>query len=634
MFELLGSPGEISGLRTKNRFIHSPLHSMLVDANGHVTPELLAYQRERALGGAGLCFTEYAFIDHDASRANLAQLSCADDHAIPGLARLAETIRFAGALAGMQLNHAGRQRFLATAPIVAPSRVPWEWLHSIGAPVPTQLSAEGIAEIVASFGRAASRVRMAGFDLVELHAGHGYLVGQFLSGITNRRDDLYGGDLVARQRFLLEIVAAMRRAVGDDFPITVRLSGTEGQPEGITLEETVETARALEKAGVALIDISAGNHHTMDIQVQPMYAPVAVNASAAAAVRRAVRIPVSVVGSVVIPLAAEELLERGDADFVRLGRPLLADPHYPRKVLSGRPETVRPCIRCNECLDRGVGRKRHVVCAVNFACGREAALTSEKPRSQLRVVIVGGGIAGLEAAAVAAENGHSVTLFERNRLGGSLNDIAASEIKVDLRRYLDWLLQRAEGRFEHLQAEATADDVRQLEPDAVILATGARPAEHGDGIVDIRTALARPDSVGARVVVVGGGQFAVEAAWEFARAAKRVAVVAREATLASDVGPHTSIPLLKAIDELGVDTRLGCSHISASVGACRLLRSDGTEEEIAYDTLVTSSYVPAGELAASLADESFAVVSIGDCVSPRRILDAVWDANVAIRQLS
>jgi 2,4-dienoyl-CoA reductase-like NADH-dependent reductase (Old Yellow Enzyme family) len=626
--DLLASPGAIGRLRLENRFIQSPLHPMLADAHGHVTNEQLAYYRERARGGAALCITEYAFVDHRASRANVAQLSVADDHCIPGLARLAETIQQAGALAGVQLNHCGRQRFLAVDPIVAPSAVPWPWLHSIGAPVPKELSVAEIEDIVAAFGQAARRVRDAGFDLVELHGGHGYLVGQFLSAITDRRNDLYGGELESRQRFVRDIVRAMRRDVGDGFPITVRLSGVEGEPGGITIEETVATARVLEQEGVAAIDVSAGNHHTMDVQVQPTYAPVAANAASAREVKRAVGIPVSVVGSIVDPAVAEQLVARGDADFVRLGRPLLADPHYPRKVVEGRPESVRPCIRANECLDRGVARKRHVVCAVNFRTGREATLAATARRvAPLRVAVVGGGPAGIEAAAAAAEAGHVVTLFERDRLGGALNDAGRPAFKHDLARYRDSLVHRAGELADVRRAEATVETLASLQPDVVIVAAGARPAV--DGRLDLRAALARPEEVGASVVVDGGGQFAAEVAWELARAGRNVTLAAAGEAVAEDIGPHTSVPLRAELERAGVDVWLACAGVSVENGVCR----DGHGREAACDTLIGSAYAPGDELVQALAGGPWRVLPVGDCVAPRRIYDAVFDANVAVLRL-
>ena len=638
MSERLASSGRIGALELENRFIQSPLHTMLADARGHVTPELVAYYRERALGGAALVISEYAFVDQHASRANNAQISVADNACIPSLARLAEAIHHAGALAGMQLSHAGRQRFLGTAPIVGASSVPWEALRLLGAPDPEELTAEAIGEIVAAFGRAAWRVREAGFDMVELHAGHGYLVGQFLSPLTNQRDDEYGGSLGARQWFLQDVVRSMRHGAGEDFVLTVRLSSAEYQVGGIELEETVATAQMLEAEDVAAIDISAGNHHTMDIQVQPTYMPLASNAPAASEVRAAIGIPVSTVGSIRDPALAEEVLRKGQADFIRLGRPLLADPEYPRKALSGRSDEVRPCIRCNECLDRALARSRPVRCAVNFRCGRESWIPRAMPATAaLHVVVVGGGPAGLEAASVAAEAGHAVTLFERDELGGALGTIARSDFKSDLLRYRDYLVSRARSLVEIRTVAAEATALRELDPDVVILATGARPSLRSDGgaepTLDLRAALADPDTAGKNVVVEGTGQFAAEVAWFLAERGRRVTIAGPGEGLAGDVGPHTSIPLLAKLDELGVERWLGCGRVERSGGTASASLSDGRTFEAPCDTLVTSAYEPLDEVVAEIAAGPWQTATIGDCKEPRRIYDAVEEANVAVRRL-
>jgi 2,4-dienoyl-CoA reductase-like NADH-dependent reductase (Old Yellow Enzyme family) len=636
-FPLLGSPVAIGEVRLANRFVLSPLHTMLADRHGQVTPAMIAYYTERALGGAGLIMTEYAFVDHHASRANVAQLAAADDACLPGLGQLADAIHEAGARAGLQLAHCGRQRFLAVAPIVAPSRVPWPDLE--GAPVPEELSAEAAQEIVASFARAAIRAELAGFDLVELHAGHGYLVGQFLSPHTNRRTDLYGGALHDRQRFLLEIVRAMRAAVGPGFPLVVRLSGIEYLDDGITLAETVDTATKLERAGVAAIDISAGSHETMEHQVQPSYFEHGYNVEAAAAVKRSVQVPVSVVGSITSPELAERILREGAADLVRLGRPLLADPHLPRKALAGRSHEIRPCIRCNDCLDRGTVRKHHVVCAVNWSCGRELRLARSPGKVPGRVVVVGGGVAGLEAARVAADAGHPVILFEPHTIGGLLATLAGFGLKRDLGSYLAWLLARVEGRIEVRRETATPECVGSLDPALVVFAAGAGPAEPnavpstgGPGVLDLSTALAGP-VVGHDIVVAGTDQFAAEAAVLLATGGRSVSLVHRGADPTAEVGVHTSRPLRRLLAERGVRVLGEMTGLRAVPGACIVTRASGLEERVPCDTVVTAARA-ARTPDPAWTDAGWRLECVGDCVAPRRIFDAVHGANIAVRRFT
>ncbi|MDP2727074.1 MAG: tRNA-dihydrouridine synthase, partial [Dehalococcoidia bacterium] len=352
-------------------------------------------------------------------------LAISDDSFGWGLARLAEGIKRYGARACLQLAHCGRQRFFGTQPVLAPSAVPWEALLKRKGPmsIPREITIDEIHEVVEAFGQAAKRVERAGFDMVEIHGGHGYLVTGFLSPHTNRRADCYGGDLNARMRFVLEVVRSIRSKVSPGFPVGIRLSGAEYLEDGITVEETVQVARELERVGIDYIHISGGNHHTIEYEVAPMYQPLALHVHAAEAVKRAVRIPVMASGSITGPELGEEILESGKADFISMGRPFLADPYFANKTAEGRPEDICRCIRCNEgCNQRATGLSRGIGCSLNVATGREHLYAEIAPAAKpKKVMVVGGGPAGMEAARVAALRGHEVTLYEKtDRLGGYL----------------------------------------------------------------------------------------------------------------------------------------------------------------------------------------------------------------------
>ena len=616
------------------------MHTKLADRFGQVTAEMCAYYRERALGGAALLIIENAFIDDAASRAEVGELAAHDNACSPGLARLAEIVHEAGALAGLQIAHAGRQRFVGTAPIVAPSRIPWEALHAIGAPVPHELTIEEIAEIVAAFGRAAQRAKDAGFDLVEVHAAHGYLAGEFLSPHTNRRTDMYGGSLTARQRFVREVLASVRKAVGREFPVTMRLSASEYLEDGISLDDTLETAVQLEGDGVAALDISAGTHHSMEAQVQPMYFPRAFNAEAARAVRERINIPISVGGSITTATVAADVLGTGAADFVRLARPLLADPYFPRKVLEGRPDDIRPCIRCNDCLDRGLRLQRSVVCSVNFSCGREDRYAEMIPRADRArsVAVVGGGPSGLETARIASLRGHDVTLYEGDSLGGMLNEACVPDFKADLRVYRDYLIRQIRGRVEVQETTATVEKLNELRPDVVVVACGAVPSRvdvtgvSQERIVDYVSVL-RGAETGTRLIVLGGDQFSAELAVFLAGQGKQVTIVHPRAAVADEVGAHTRTPLLGYLAAYGV--RVVCeAHLHRCVdGAVIVATTMGDEVNLSFDTIITTGLEPDAGVIGEFAQGPWEVEYIGDCVKPRRILDAVREANLVARRL-
>jgi len=261
MFKKLFEPGWIGNLRLKNRIIKAPQHTGLANPDGSVTDRMIRYYKEVTMGGVSMVIVEYAYIDNDASRASPCQLGISSMDHIPGLSLLAQTIQANGAKAAIQISHAGRQKFTLSKPIKAPSRVPWEEIYAAGCPPPDELTFEEICQIVKSFGEAAKRAKTADFDMVEIHACHGYLISNFLSPRTNKRTDWYGGSLENRMRFLLEVIEEIKCQVGQDYPISVRVSGTDYEPDVTTIEETIELCKRLEKMGVSVIHMSGGNHH-------------------------------------------------------------------------------------------------------------------------------------------------------------------------------------------------------------------------------------------------------------------------------------------------------------------------------------------------------------------------------------
>jgi 2,4-dienoyl-CoA reductase-like NADH-dependent reductase (Old Yellow Enzyme family) len=529
-FPRLFEPGRIGNIELKNRVIKAPQHTGLANPDGSITERMLRYYKDVAQGGCSMVIVEYAWVDNDASQASPCQLGIARMEHIPGLSLLADTIKANGAKAAIQISHAGRQRFTLQQPRAA-SDVPWPEITAAGCPLPIPMTIDEIKEVVKAFGQAARRAQTAGFDMVEIHACHGYLISNFFSPYSNKRTDWYGGALENRMRFPLDIVKEIKAQVGPDYPVCVRLSGTDYEPGGHTIEETIELSKRLESRGIAAIHMSGGNHHTTIHEVSPMGMSLAHNVWAAEAVKKVVTIPVIASGSINLPDLAESILAEGKGDFIGLGRPLLADPQWPLKAKEGRPEDIRPCIRCNDgCLARGDHVARTVGCTVNVALCREEEFKITPARHPMRVAVVGGGPAGMEAARVAALKGHEVTLYEKRGLGGALIEASIPEFKApDLKPLVSYLKTQVEKLGVNVLAkEATVVELTACGYDAVIIAAGATPLglEDVPGIGDPKVVSAAQvlhseAALGDKVAVIGGGIVGTEVGLVLADRGKR-----------------------------------------------------------------------------------------------------------------
>lgn len=635
----LFKPGKIGGLRLDNRLIKAPQTTAMGARDGSVTERLIRYYRDQASGGVGLVIVGYAWVDHKASKSAQCQIGVADNEHIPGLAWLAQTIQDAGAKAGLQLEHCGRQKFLGTPPIKAPSRIPWEELHAMGGAVPEELTFEEIQEIVGAFGDAARRTKWAGFDMVEIHAAHGYLITNFLSPRTNKRTDWYGGPFENRMRFLLQIVEDVRKKVGPDFPVSVRLSGTEYEPDGVTIEETVEIAKALQNAGVDVIHVSGGNHHQMHHQVSPMLVPTAHNVWAAEAVKKAVKIPVIASGSLTTPDLAEQVLADGKADFVSFGRPLFADPYFPMKALQGRPEDIAPCIRCNDgCLERSFFLFQSIRCTVNAALGKEDSRRIVPAEKRRRVAVIGGGPAGMEAARVCRLRGHDVTLFEKRRLGGALIEAAIPDFKSDIRNLTAYLSAQMDRlgvavRYE----EATPETVSGGGFDAAVVAIGGEPiipdvpGIQSPLVSDALSVLRGEVNLGKNLIVIGAGLIGSEVGLYLAEQGKRVTFVEMLDEFMNGVGPSNRPAMLERFMKCDYEVHTGKRLESVQDGGVVVVDRYGRKQEIAGNNVILAvGFRPQPWFAERLSQTTeIEVFEVGDCVMPRKIFDAIHEGYMA-----
>lgn len=460
----LFEPCAIGTMSLKNRLVMPPMVTNFGTQDGYVTDRTRYYYEARAAGGVGLIIVEATCIDAPVGKLSPNQLVIDDDKYIPPLRELAQVIQRHGARTAIQLHHAGRSApsVVTGHQPIAPSSIPLP-----GGEMPRELTVGEIKEIVRRFAEAAERAKRAGFDAVEIHAAHGYLISQFLSTASNKRQDEYGGDLRNRARILLDIVAAVRGMVGASYPVWCRINGREyGIEGGTTTEEAQEVARMCQTAGVAAIHVSAYGYGT-----DPRHLPISALRDGylirfAEAVKQAVSIPVIAVGRLT-PAFGEKIVEEAKVDLVAIGRGLIADPELPRKAAEGRLEDIAPCILCGTCQSLPQTEGPSLRCRVNPAVGKERESIITKAERAKKVVVIGGGPAGMEAAAMAARRGHQVTLFEKSEsLGGQLLVACVPPYKdtlVELIKYLTIQLEKA-GVSVKLRKEATIADIESIAP--------------------------------------------------------------------------------------------------------------------------------------------------------------------------
>jgi 2,4-dienoyl-CoA reductase-like NADH-dependent reductase (Old Yellow Enzyme family)/thioredoxin reductase len=595
LFPHLFTPGRIGRLEIPNRIVKAPTSSGLSNKDGTVTERLIRHYQAQAAGGVGLLIVEYAFIDEDASKSAHCQLGISTDDHISGLAWLADVIKDEGARAAIQLEHCGRQKFLGTQPIRSASAIPWPSLKQRkgDAAVPKEMTIDEIRQAASAFGDAARRAKLAGFELVEIHGAHGYLITNFLSPHTNRRTDEYGGPLENRMRFMLEVIDDCRRKLGPDFPLTIRLSGSDYEPDGFQVDETIEVAKAAIAHGVDALHISGGDHHQMIHQVSPMAIERCHNVYAAAAIKPHVNVPVIASGSINLPHLAERVLAEGKGDFIGLGRPLWADPLWPRKAREGRPEDIVPCIRCNDgCLDRTFFNFRGVSCSVNPNLGREGEFRITPAPEKKKVAVLGGGVAGLEAARVLKLRGHDVTIFERrNFLGGVAVEGSVADFKSDYRFFVDYQIAQVKKlNIPVVHKAATAADVTGF--DVAVIATGGAstrpdvPGIDNPTVVDAVPIFLDDSHVGRRVIVLGGGETAVETALYLDQRGREVTLIHRRDELMNrDVAITDKIAYSEMLARTQIRIVLRQQVIEFGEGWVKTRDAGGSEHRYDADTI-------------------------------------------------
>lgn len=631
-FPTLFSPCKIGNVTIKNRICKAPQTTGLSHMDGSVSSRLVRCYEDLARGEVGMIIVEYAFVDRKYSKSASNQLGICDDEYIVGLGWLADTIKNLGSVPCIQIEHCGRQRFLGP-PMKSASPNPWPLMYERygRAAIPEELTIDEIHQLVEDFGRAALRAKTAGFQVVEIHGAHGYLITNFLSPFTNQRRDWYGGSRENRFRFLEQVFTRCKEYVGEDFPIIVRLSGTDYEPGGMTIDDTIYYAQRLEQLGCAAIDVSGGDHHQMIHQVTPMQLDRGHNVWAAEAIKKVVKIPVFATGSITQPDFAEEILASGKADFISMGRPLLADPYWAKKAQEGHPEDISPCIRCNEgCLDRGNHLGKSINCTMNPTLGFEDALAIRPADKVRKVAVVGGGPAGLKAADTAALRGHEVTLFEKRALGGWLHEASYPDFKADIRDALRYLVTQVNKHgVTVVEKEATAADLAGF--DAVIVATGTTPAGlpvPGADRPNVTLAVDALKEGGVRptgqVVVIGGGLIGVETAVLFSRQPDtQVTILEMLPQIMNGCSDCDKIVYGGWIQENGVQVFTSSKVVSIGEEGVTFEQGSRRGTVPADHVFLATGMKPNQALYEELLAQGVMVYNVGDSQAPGKIYDAV-----------
>ncbi len=649
-FRHLFTPLQVGGLALKNR-IFSTGHAEAMAEDGKPGPRLRAYHEAKARGGAALTIIGGSTSVHPSSPASAwNMIANHDDSVVPGYRSLAEAVHRHGCRVMSQLTHMGRRSQSDVESwhvLLAPSQIP-EQVHR---EVPHEIEPEQIAMLVRAFGDATRRCREGGLDGVELSFAHNHLVDQFWSPLFNRRTDEYGGTLENRMRFGFEVLREIRRQVGRDWVVGARISGDEMTDGGLTAGDMAEIARRLAASGlVDFLSIIGGAAHTLPLQalaVANMASPHGLFVPLAAAIKAAVPgMPVFHAGRIVDPVHADRILADGSIDLVGMTRALIADPDMPRKAREGRLDDVRPCVGANAgCIDR-IYQGKPVTCIQNPGTGRETELGEPVPAaSPRRVVVVGAGPAGLEAARVAALRGHRVVLFEREaQVGGQVLIAARAPVRTELTGILRFLARQVDKLpiDRRLRVEASPDTVLAESPDVVIIATGSHPhvpALRGlDGkhvVTDWDVLLDRVE-VGERVVVVDDvhTQRGLSTAEHLLDRGRRVEVISRLFYAGQDVGVTSIAPLYSRLFAKGVTltphTDLVAVEGSAVVVANVYTRAERRIEGV--DTVVLSMGSRSIDtLYRALKGQVAALHAIGDCVAPRGIHQAILEGTRVAR---
>jgi len=622
--DILFEPLEMPNLSLKNRFFMAPL------GTGLDVEQLTSLYLARAEGEMALITTGEICVHHSGKAGGGTELMLEKDDDIKPLISLVNAVQGAGAKIVAQLNHAGRYtpgRFLGFQS-VAPSPIASRYTGE----TPRELTTEEIDDLVVAFADAAGRAQKAGFDGIEILGCSGYLISQFLSPLTNKREDKYGGDTLQRAAFVLSVLSEARKKVGDDFNICVKFDGEDGMKGGRLIEDSLLLAPKLVEAGADRLHVWAGWHEASRPML-PMSVPRGAFSNLSAAIKKVVNVPVSTVGRINDPYVAADIITEGKADLIGLGRTSLCDPEFVKKTMEGRTKEIRRCIACCHCFDQ-LRTGSVVMCAANPEMGREGEKLIRPADQKKHVVVVGAGPSGMEVARLAALRGHRVTLLdEKDSPGGMLNLAILPPYKEELNNIIDYYSHQMEILDIDLNFSKTVtpEKLKEMQPDAIVLATGAMevlpdiPGIEGENVVTASDVLSGMASVGEKVVIVGGGMIGVETAEFLVDNGKDVTVIEMLKSIAADIGPTSRWGLLSRVrKKIRILTSMQVTQIKPD--SVTAVDADKQEEEIPADTVVVATgMLGRDDLAEFLLQSGIEHYLVGSCRNPGQIATAIAD---------
>ena len=655
-YQNIFNPLTVKNMTIKNRIVMTPMGTNYGEQNGEMSFLHMDYYEQRAKGGVGLIIVENASVDSPQGSNGTTQLRIDHDNYIPRLFKLCETVHSHGACIAVQINHAGASALSSRINMqpVSASNLP----SKKGGEIPRPLQKEEITAIVKKYGEAAKRAQVAGFDAVEIHAGHSYLISQFLSPTTNNRTDEFGGSKENRARFAKIVMDEVRSQVGPMFPIMIRISADELVEGGNTLEDTLELLEYFaEEADI--IDVSAGLTGSIQYQIDANYLKDGWRSFMAKAVKEKFNKPVITTGNIRNPKIAEKILEDGDADLIGMGRGLIAEPEWVNKVESGREDELRKCISCNiGCAGHRIGINRPIRCTINPAINIGEGYKKEKIKNSCNVVVIGGGTAGLEAACTAAEVGCTTFLIEKKDvLGGLAHEISKIPDKNRLADFPNYLINRASklnNLFVFKNREADIKFIDSLNPNIIVNATGSNPLlppikglkeameKENSKVASIKEMIENipnypEDMTGKKVVVIGGGAVGLDVVEFFAPRNAKISIVEMQPVISKDLDPVTKVQTSTLIEKHDVLELTNTALLEVKDNSF-IVRRDGKEEELEFDygfvCLGMRANAPVLESLRENFDSSkVEIVNIGDSVRARRIIEGVQEGRNILNTL-